>query len=145
MCTPLVQFEYSMRDSTRNKPTREVNCKIDEALSEHCTYVTGSIILLYPRIKIAIGGRASAWSHTVRQRHGRSQFRAPPMPACRYMEGNGSASILATERFVGGAHMPLPRVNKAAHPGFETQRRCHQKSKTVVSVAPQKGLLFSKN
>ena len=35
--------------------------------------------------------------------------------------------------------MPLPSVNKAAHSGFETQRRHHQKSKTGVSVAPQKG------
>ena len=33
------------------------------------------------------------------------------------------------------------------HSGFETQRRRHQKSKTVVSVAPQKGLrsMSSKN
>ena len=28
-------------------------------------------------------------------------------------------------------------TNKAAHSGFETQRRCHQKSKTGVSVAPK--------
>ena len=53
MCTPPVQFEYSTRDLARNKPTREVNCKIDEPLSEHCAYVTGSIIL-HPRIKTAI-------------------------------------------------------------------------------------------
>ena len=33
---------------------------------------------------------------------------------------------------------PLPSVNKAAHSGFETQRRCHQKSKMRVSVARQK-------
>ena len=36
-------------------------------------------------------------------------------------------------------HMPPPSVNKAAHSGFETQRRHHQKSKTGVSVAPQEG------
>ena len=30
------------------------------------------------------------------------------------------------------------------HPGFETQGRHHQKSKTGVSVAPQKGLMSSK-
>ena len=35
-------------------------------------------------------------------------------------------------------HMPLPSSNKAAHSGFGTQRH-HQKSKTGVSVAPQKG------
>ena len=53
MCTPPVQFEYSTRDLARNKPTREVNYKIDEPLSKHCAYVTGSIIL-YPRINIVI-------------------------------------------------------------------------------------------
>ena len=31
------------------------------------------------------------------------------------------------------------------HPGFETQNRCHQKSKVTVSVAPQKGHVFFKN
>ena len=31
------------------------------------------------------------------------------------------------------------------HSGFETQRRHHQKSKTGVSVAPQKGLMSYKN
>ena len=39
--------------------------------------------------------------------------------------------------------VPPPRVNKAAHSGFESQRRCHQKSKTGVSVASQKGLMSS--
>ena len=38
-------------------------------------------------------------------------------------------------------HTPLPSWNKTAHSGFETQRRRHQKSKTGVSVAPQKGLM----
>ena len=41
------------------------------------------------------------------------------------------------------ACMPPPSVNKDAHSGFETQRRCHQESKTGVSVAPQKGLMSS--
>ena len=41
--------------------------------------------------------------------------------------------------------MPLPSENKAAHYGFETQRRHHQKSKTDVSVAPKKLLTSSKN
>ena len=30
------------------------------------------------------------------------------------------------------------------HPGFETHGRCHPKSKTGVSVAPQKELMYSK-
>ena len=34
---------------------------------------------------------------------------------------------------------------KGIHPGFEIQGRRHQKSKTEVSVAPQKGLMSSKN
>ena len=32
--------------------------------------------------------------------------------------------------------MPLQSVNKAAHYGFETQGRCHQKPETGVSVPP---------
>ena len=32
---------------------------------------------------------------------------------------------------------PPQSLNKAAHSGFETQRRCHQKSETGVSVAPK--------
>ena len=34
---------------------------------------------------------------------------------------------------------------RGIHPGFETQGRRHQKSLTGVSVAPQKGLMSSKN
>ena len=70
------------------------------------------------------------------------------------MEEDGLAAMLAANRLAGVApemnlrecvtHMPLPRVNKATHSGFETQRRHHQKSKTGVSVASQKGLMSSK-
>ena len=42
-------------------------------------------------------------------------------------------------------HMPPQSLNKAVHFGFETQRRHRQKSKTGVSVVPQKGLMSSKN
>ena len=38
-----------------------------------------------------------------------------------------------------------PSVNKFTHSSFETQKRCHQKSKTRVSVAPTKGHVFTKN
>ena len=72
------------------------------------------------------------------------------MPAHRYVEENGSAAMLAAKRSAGvtpevnlGEHvtcMPLPSMKKAAHFGFETHRRRHQKSKTGVSVAPQKDL-----
>ena len=34
--------------------------------------------------------------------------------------------------------LSLTGTNKVAHSGFEEQRRCHQKSKTGISVAPQK-------
>ena len=62
--------------------------------------------------------------------------------------------MLATKRSVGITQevnlrehvtcMPPPSMNKAAHSGFETQRRCHQKSKTGVTVAAQKGLMSYK-
>ena len=76
------------------------------------------------------------------------------MPACRYMEENGSAVMLATMRSVSVmsemnlrgyvTYMPLPSANKADHSGFGTQRRHHQKSSTGASVAPEKGLMSSK-
>ena len=75
------------------------------------------------------------------------------MPVHKYVDRNGSAATLATKRSAGVTpemnlrecvtHMPLPSANKAAHSGFETQRICHQKFKTGVSVAPQKGLMSS--
>ena len=34
--------------------------------------------------------------------------------------------------------MPLPSMNKAAHSGFETQRRHHQKSKNRGTSGPTK-------
>ena len=56
------------------------------------------------------------------------------------------ATILVVRRWAGVVpevnlrehtlHMPLPSANKAAHSAFETQRRCHQKFKPGVSVAP---------
>ena len=70
------------------------------------------------------------------------------MVVCKYVDWNGSAATLTTKRSAGVApdvnlrehvtHTPLPSVNKAAHSGFETQRRRHQKSETGASVAPQK-------
>ena len=81
-------------------------------------------------------------------REDRSRFRAPPMPAHRYVEEKSLAVILAGKRPAGVTPdlnlgervtcMPLPSANKAAHSGFETQRRYHQKPKTGVSVARQK-------
>ena len=60
------------------------------------------------------------------------------------------AAMLAVKRWTGVTpemnlsniyHMPLPSAIKAAHSGFEAQRRHHQQSKTGVSMAPQKGLM----
>ena len=63
--------------------------------------------------------------------------------------------MLATKRSAGTApesnlreyitSMPPLSANKDAHSGFETQKRRHHKSKTGVSVAPQKGLMSYKN
>ena len=77
------------------------------------------------------------------------------MPACRYVEEIGSAAMLAAKRSAGVTPevnvkehvtpMPPQSTNKAANSSFETQRRHHQKSKTGMSVAPQKGLMSSKH
>ena len=74
------------------------------------------------------------------------------MPGCRYVEEISLAAMPATKRLagvkpevnLGETCTPPSSANKAAHSGFETQRRHHQKSKTGVSVAPQKGLMSSK-
>ena len=57
------------------------------------------------------------------------------------------AAMLAAKRLTGVtpevnlrehiSHTPPPSVNKAAHSGFETQRRYDKKYKTGVSVALQ--------
>ena len=89
-------------------------------------------------------GRAS---HTLRQwQHNRFWFQALPMPACRYMEENGSATMLAAMRSAGDTlelslmqcvtYMPLPSANNAAHSGFEAQWRRHQKSKKGPHSGP---------
>ena len=83
---------------------------------------------------------AIAQSVSVHLQHDRSQFRAPPMPAHRYVEEIGSAAMLVAKWLANAVpevnfiecvtHTPLPSMNKAAHSSFETQRRCHQKLKT---------------
>ena len=66
------------------------------------------------------------------------------MTACRYVEEISRSAGVTPEVNLREhvPHTPLPSVNKAAHSGFESQRRCHQKSKTGVSVAPQKGRIL---
>ena len=85
--------------------------------------------------------------------HDSSGFRVPPMP-CRYVEEMahyhagcqevGRCHTRGESQGMCNTYMPPPSLNKAAHSGFETQRRCHQNSKTGVSVVPQKGLMSSK-
>ena len=70
------------------------------------------------------------------------------MPTHRYVEENGLTAMLAAKRSAGVASEvnlrecvicnPPPSTNKAAHSGFETQRRCHQKSKTGIVSGPHK-------
>ena len=69
--------------------------------------------------------------------------------------GKQLAAMVAIKRSAGVApemnlrerisRTPPPSVNKSANSGFETQKGRQQKSKTGVSVAPQKGLMSSKN
>ena len=70
----------------------------------------------------------------------------------RYVEQKGSAAMLTSIQLAGvtpevNLRNPLcagEEAHKGIHPGFETLGRCHQKSKTGVSVAPQKGLVCYK-
>ena len=69
------------------------------------------------------------------------------------MKDNRSAAMLAARRLAGitpedpehVTHIPLSSVNKAAHSGFETQVRHYQKSRTGVSVDPEKELGSTNN
>ena len=56
---------------------------------------------------------------------------------CRYVDQKGLAVMLTSKQSAGVAP-------EGIHPTFETQGRRHQKSKTGVSVAPQKGLVSYK-
>ena len=47
------------------------------------------------------------------------------------------------QRWIWGSHRQKVH-KKGIYPGIETQGRCHQKSKTGVSMAPRKGLRSSK-
>ena len=81
------------------------------------------------------------------RRHDRSQTQAPEMLVHKYVEEKDLVAMLATKRLVGvtpevnlcenvTVHR-LPSANKAAHSGFETQRRRHQKSKTWGISGPK--------
>ena len=92
-----------------------------------CWYFTKSQILNKRK------ERLPTWYHTMRQRQdARCRFQAPWMPACRYVEENGSAAMPATKMLAGvtielnlGQYIactPLSSANKAAHSGFEKER-----------------------
>ena len=98
--------------------------------------------------------RMPSWSITVRQWHDRSWFGAPPMLVHKYVDENGLAALLAAKRSASvtpemshrecTSCMPPPSANQAVHSGFESQRRHCQKSKTGVSVAPQRTCVHQK-
>ena len=56
-----------------------------------------------------------------------------------------SAGVAPERNLRNSWHAGDKARKRGIHPGFETQGRRHQKSKTGVSVAPGKGLMFSKN
>ena len=95
--------------------------------------------------------RTSGWSHTVS-----GSLIAPGFQSRQCLTGmwrDGSAAMLAARMLAGVTlemnlgkcvtHMAPTSLSKSAHSGFETKRRLHQKSKTGVSVAPQKELMYS--
>ena len=58
--------------------------------------------------------------------------------------GHQSAGVAPEMYLRNSLHASDKALKRGIHPGFETQERRHQKSKTGVSVAPQKGLMSSK-
>ena len=64
------------------------------------------------------------------------------------MDQKGSTAMLTPIQSAGVAlevNLRITQARKHAKGSFKTQGRCHQKSKTGVSVTPQKGLKSSKN
>ena len=55
-----------------------------------------------------------------------------------------SASVISEENLKNPLHAGNEALKRGIHSGFETQGRCHQKSKPELSVASQKGLMASK-
>ena len=93
-------------------------------------------------------GRLSVFSHSVRQQHTWIFTRAPPMLACKYVDETAwliywppRCQQVSHRRWILG--ICWTRVTKhtsqGIHPDLETQDRCHQKSKTGVSMAKQNG------
>ena len=80
-------------------------------------------------------------------RHGRLWVRSPDQTstnACRYICKYVDCQQVLHQRWIWGSQKWEGMQEK--HPGFENQGRCHQKSKTGISVAPWKGLMsFKKN
>ena len=71
---------------------------------------------------------------------------------CKYMDWKGLVAIMTSVQSVSvviEVNLRITTGEKAwkqgIHPGFNTLGRCHQKSKTEVSVAPQKGPVSTKN
>ena len=56
-----------------------------------------------------------------------------------------SAGVAPEVNLRNSWHTGDKACKQGIHPGFETQGRRHQKSKTGVSVDPRKGLMSSKN
>ena len=75
------------------------------------------------------------------------------MPACRYIEENRLAAILATKRSTGVipevnlrehvTYIPLPSTNKAAQSSFETQRiHHHEAQKSGISGPTERAYIL---
>ena len=88
-------------------------------------------------------------------RYAPSKVWLPPISVhmCKYTDQKGTAAMLSTKRSAGvtpevSVRNPLHNGEKACkqgiHPGFETQCRRHQMSKTGVSAAWQKDLVAPK-
>ena len=72
---------------------------------------------------------------------------------CRYVDRKGLGAMLTSIQSAGvpqevnlknSLHAGNKACKRGIHPGFETQGRRYQKSKTGVSVAPRIGLMSSK-
>ena len=127
---------------------------------KHCTNVVGKfkgmylqrtatlpVITLKPYLDLrwfrCFQSRMSLSFQTLSKHYWMKSFLNACGHVCRYVDQKASAAMLASIQSAGVApevNLRITQVRKHAkgfHPGFETQDRRHQESKTGVSVVPR--------
>ena len=94
----------------------------EEMAVEHGLFLKATTIVIPPTMQESTllsqhssVDRASVLSHAVRQWHDRSQTQVPPVLVCKYVDWNGSATMLATKRSASVTPVMNLRILLHAH------------------------------